>query len=194
MLTPLATILDTAHMEAMVKSILKNSCHRAYVMSSTSLNLVGVVSPKDVISVITGHARNSGASELQIKYDKLLIELQDLESRLETQRKMVLDSPLMMHSVDRKGVIRMANRALHNCLGYEYGELLGKTIFNLYPHNQHESVRIGLDVVLQTGFHDLVETAMVSKDQHLVKVEVDFVILFGQPRGADWNDHCQSHE
>jgi PAS domain S-box-containing protein len=170
-LTPLQTIPETAGLENMVKTILKNPCHRAYVFGGAEGGLIGVVSPKDVITVLTGKSKTN-PDDLKIKYDKLLIELQEMESKLEHQRKLISDSPLMMHSVDRKGVIQMANRALHNSLGYEDGELIGKTLFDLYPHSMHKAVQEGLNVVLQTGFHDLVETAMVCKDQTLIKVEV----------------------
>jgi PAS domain S-box-containing protein len=78
----------------------------------------------------------------------------------------------MMHSVDRQGVIQMANKAAHKILNYKNGELVGKTIFELYPHQMHKAVREGLDRILETGYHHLVETMMVTSQKELVKVEV----------------------
>lgn len=171
-LTPLLSVPDSANLEELVRVVLKNQCHRAYITSESNGSLVGVVSPKDIISIFAGESPLEGPQDWQHKYDKLIHKLHDVEKQLEIQRKMITDSPILMHSVDRAGVILMANRVLHMALGYNYGELIGKTIYDLYPHNVHPIVTGGLNQVLDVGFHDVVETSMVCKNNTLLNVEL----------------------
>jgi PAS domain S-box-containing protein len=78
----------------------------------------------------------------------------------------------MMHSVNSQGFIQMANEMLHAILGYEYGELIGKTIYDLYPKRNHEKAQEGIKTIMSQGYHSIVKSEMVRKDGSHVSVEL----------------------
>ena len=77
-----------------------------------------------------------------------------------------------MHSVNPKGEIQMANEILHKVLGYEYGELIGKTIFDLYPKENHKKAQAGIQTILHKGFHQVIQAQMITHDKSVIDVEM----------------------
>jgi PAS domain S-box-containing protein len=66
----------------------------------------------------------------------------------------------------------MANEILHRVLGYDYGELLGKTVLDLYPKNVHDKVSKSLSQIIDQGSNKLVQGQMVHKNGSLIEVEM----------------------
>jgi hypothetical protein len=50
--------------------------------------------------------------------------------------------------------------------------LIGKTIYDLYPHNQHSYAKSGLDIIKSGGSYTNTGTAMVKKDGSLIYVSL----------------------
>ena len=65
----------------------------------------------------------------------------------------------------------MANEMLHAVLGYEYGELIGKTIFDIYPKHSHKKAEAGIKQIFEKGYHKIVTASMIDKNKEEIEVE-----------------------
>jgi PAS domain S-box-containing protein len=66
----------------------------------------------------------------------------------------------------------MANEVLHRVLGYEYGELIGKTVYDIYPKAAHAKVKESLSQIIFKGFNKVVKGSMVTKSGEEVEAEM----------------------
>ena len=170
-----SALYENATLDQVMKCLASNPCNRAYVVNGPRKRLAGVISPKDVMRYLMGDQSLQSApnvAQLTRINEDLMERLRVQQAEIDRYHGFVQDSPLLMHSINRDGTITMANRALHNVLGYTYDELVGKTLKDLYPQNMHLVAMESLQSILDKGFHDLVETQLVAKDNSLVKVEV----------------------
>src|SRR5690606_19949568 len=125
--------------------------------------LTGALSPKDLLLYMAGINKEVGQNIddiVQKQIESILKELHDTRRMLSDYQQMFHDAPYLMHSVDMGGNIIAANRMLHFVLGYEDGELLGKSIRDLYPPENIKKAMKGLDTVKVLGFHPLVNVTM----------------------------------
>lgn len=83
-----------------------------------------------------------------------------------------------LHALDFRGRILAANRFIHDLLGYESGELVGKTVKDLYAPPEQEDVMKGLLVLRDTGFASPGNSAFIKKDQTLVKVDLATLVIY----------------
>ena len=77
-----------------------------------------------------------------------------------------------MHSIRPDGQIQMANEILHSVLNYQFGELIGKSVFDLYPPANHEYVVSGMKKIFQEGYNRVQKAQMVTKTGKIIEVEV----------------------
>ena len=82
------------------------------------------------------------------------------------------DAKSVLQSVGPNGGIILANEKRHEALGYEPGELLSKTIFDLYPPSVHKEAAAGLKKVMADGRHNLTYSSMVKKDGGIIRVDL----------------------
>jgi PAS domain S-box-containing protein len=129
--------------------------NRIFVINDQG-HMVGYITAKDVLPIFT-----SGKTPTP-----------KIDSQLYLYESFFSKSPFMMHSANSEGVIQMANEMLHAVLGFNYGELIGKTIFDLYSKDHHKKAEAGLQAVLDKGYHKVIQSQMVHKNGGLINVEL----------------------
>lgn len=159
---PTQLILDSEPFHEVVKKVMTAVGHRVFVIDSAGV-LIGHITAKDVLP------RLSGKPESKSPQGQAFDEL---KSQLYLYESFFSKSPFMMHSVNSQGFIQMANEMLHRLLGYEYGELIGKTIFDLYPKQVHEKAQAGIKTIMTQGYHQVVKSEMLRKNGTAIPVEL----------------------
>ncbi|MGZ5278524.1 MAG: PAS domain S-box protein [Pseudobdellovibrionaceae bacterium] len=159
---PTQLIHQSEPFHEVVKKIMTAVGHRVFVIDEKG-ELVGHITAKDVLPFLVGKAE---AKPMQgAAFD-------ELKSQLYLYESFFSKSPFMMHSVNPSGFIQMANEMLHTLLGYEYGELIGKTIFDLYPKASHDQAQEGIKTILAKGYHQVIQAEMVHKNGRPIMVEM----------------------
>ncbi|MCE3010795.1 MAG: PAS domain S-box protein [Proteobacteria bacterium] len=156
---PVQLIHEYEDFPEVIKKVVSSPGHRTFVMNSTG-NVIGHITAKDIL-----HHLTEGGDGFQEESKVVIDQLAIYESFFEK-------CPFMMHSVDSEGKILMANQMLHAVLGYAAGSLLGKTIFDLYPPEAHESAKQGLKTIFDKGYHKVVQGMMLTADQKMIEVEL----------------------
>lgn len=157
-----------------VTALIRCPLHRVLVKNGAG-KLVGIISPKDILRRFKGADRQnlqSKLKDLEGEVKKLSHHLKDTQADMDLYKRLFESSPVMTHSVDQKGVILMANPLLHEFLGYDPGELVGQSIFDLYPESLHHEVQQGLQEVIEQGKHALSYSSFKSKSGEVCRVEV----------------------
>jgi PAS domain S-box-containing protein len=175
-LEPVAVVESDATLETAFKVMMQSPTHRIYVRENSIL--VGALSPRDLLPFLAGDVAIQRFKEdkdliaAHIRIRALLLEL----GRVQMERDRYLDvftaSPYMIHSADLQGKITMANPMLHFVLGYEEGELIGKSIYDLYAQQFHQQAKDGLIQVRSEGYYPFINTLMVKKNKELVQVDI----------------------
>lgn len=173
---PAATVRDSARLDEIVRVMMKSSSRRVLVLDQGQ-QVIGILSPRDIMKVLVGktdqlNEMHTELKDLEFKTRQLELEVQSIQQLMGVYREIFEASPLIMHSVDENGAIVMANRKAHEALGYNGGELIGKSIFDLYPHPVHDQARRGLETIKETGAHASTMTSMVRKDQSMLNVDL----------------------
>jgi PAS domain S-box-containing protein len=163
---PAQLILQNEPFAEVVKKLMTAVGNRVFVID-TAGNMIGHITAKDILPYLAGHPTQKPS--MPVAPDA---GMDELRSQLYLYESFFSKSPLMMHSVNQQGLIHMANEALHAVLGYEYGELIGKTIYDLYPKESHEKAQAGIQTIFTQGYHQVVQSAMVHKNGKLVPVEL----------------------
>lgn len=169
LLEPMQLIHENEVFPEVVKKLLTAVGHRIFVINDGGL-VVGYITAKDILPYFT-----AGAGK-----DKAKDQTESLKSDLYMYESFFDKSPFMMHSVNKEGVIQMANEMLHSVLEFPYGELIGKTIFDLYPKEAHKFAEEGLKTILSQGYHQVVKSSMLTKTGKSVDVELVSRVLTNQ--------------
>lgn len=146
-----------------VKKVMTSVGHRVFVINDKG-EMVGHITAKDILPHLVGKSDSKPALQ-GAAFD-------ELKSQLYLYESFFSKSPFMMHSVNPGGFIQMANEMLHTVLGYEYGELIGKTIYDLYPKAAHDKAQQGIKTILAKGYHQVIQAEMVRKDGSIIGVEM----------------------
>lgn len=163
MFEPVQLINSHEPFEEIVKKVITAIGNRAFVMNQNS-EVIGYITAKDILPYFQKH---------EITKDKSRpTEQSGMQSSLYLYESFFTQSPFMMHSVNKEGVIQMANEVLHRVLGYEYGELIGKTVFDIYPKTAHGKVKESLSQIIYKGFNKIVRGSMVTKTGEEVEAEM----------------------
>lgn len=159
---PVQLIQESESFPEIVKKLLSSVGQRVFVIAPNS-NVIGYITARMILPYLA--APLSPADGPRGQAESVRKDLYFYES-------FFTKSPFMMHSVNREGIIQMANEMIHLVLGYEYGELIGKTIFDLYPKESHKQAELGIKTIFSEGFHKVVQGTMVAKDGHTIPVEL----------------------
>ncbi len=182
-LDPVVTIAEDDSVVNAFGLMIQSTNHRIYTIQEGKLT--GALSPKDFLLHMAGGKNKSDGMvdpNLQMQIETILKELYDTRKLLSDFQSMFNDSPYLMHSVDMEGKILAANRMIHFVLGYNEGELVGKSLRQLYPPENYKSAMEGLDTVKALGFHPLVNATMMKRDGSIVRVDIAST-LKKTPRG-----------
>jgi PAS domain S-box-containing protein len=163
---PIQLVQESEDLSALTQKIVVARGHRVVVINRQG-EMIGYVSAKDIVGLLSATQKDPSSSLLS---DKLNSELYIYES-------FFTHSPFMMHSISPDGKIQMANEILHRALGYDYGELIGKTLFDLYSKNHHEQAQKGIQKIIANGFHKTIQTEMLKKNGSILKVELASKLL-----------------
>ena len=167
---------EETSMAEVVKNLVQSPVKRVLVKNRAE-KLVGIISPKDLLTFLVGEGERMKdiRDQLEEANDQLLqmmSKLADIKSVLDQYQKLYENTPIMMHSVDDKGKIIMANRFIHAVLGYEEGELLGKSLADLYSKSCVSEATQGLKWIMDKGYHHNTYTTMIAKDGKRVRVDI----------------------
>ncbi len=153
-----------------VKKVVTAVGNRVFVINTLGA-VIGYITAKDVLPYFSPTGPSAGEDKKP---------MDNLKSDLYLFETFFSKSPFMMHSVNREGVIRMANEIMHTVLGYDYGELIGKTIFDLYPASAHTKAEAGIKTIFSKGYHKVVQGTMVHKENKKIEVELVSRALMNQ--------------
>lgn len=172
-LDPVVTINEDDSIVTAFRMMIQSPNHRIYTLHGNKL--CGALSPKDLLLYMAGVKDKTSHvldSVVQKQLESVLKELSDTRRMLSDYQQMFLDSPYLMHSVDMHGKIINANRMIHYVLGYEEGELIGKSLRQLYPPENYKKALEGLETVRALGFHPLVNVVMMKKDGDVIRIDI----------------------
>lgn len=167
---------EDASIVDVMNEILKAPINRILVMNKMG-RLSGVISPKDILYFLVGEQKKfvdlkKDLEKAQSRLKEMKLKIQNLAAIVETYQDLYEDAPTMMHSVDKNGKIIMANKKIHQVLGYKDGELIGKHLKDLYSQSiQHEAVQ-GLQRIIEDGHHHSTYTTMIRKNGEKVRVDI----------------------
>jgi len=173
---PVSFVSDEDDIAFVLKTIVRAPTHRVLVRDRKE-KVVGIISPKDLLRSIQGGGDVSRVvvdevQALQRELTDLRGKLHEMSQFLQTYDIVFQSGMFGLHSVDRLGKIVFANEKLHEILGYPRGELISKTIFDLYPVEHHDEAREGLRRVMAEDRHSLTHTSMLRKDGTRAEVDV----------------------
>ncbi|MCB0357915.1 MAG: CBS domain-containing protein, partial [Bdellovibrionales bacterium] len=176
LLDPIEIVKESRPATEVIRIMIHSPNHRVVVVNNMN-QVTGVISPKDILKFLAGEDSENKLlkdelKETQDKLEALQQKLEDMQMVLTNYQDLYQDAPTMMHSVDAKGTITMANKKIHNVLGYDDNELIGKTIFDLYAKNCHGQATQGLKTIMKDGFHNSTYSTMITKDGGKVRVDV----------------------
>lgn len=172
---PFFVSLDTP-IAGVMKSLVHSPTHRV-IVQNLGKQMVGVISPKDVLRFLLGEFDESKnlSSQLEKAHEKLkevMSQLKDAKEVLIRYQNFYEKTPVLMHSVDMEGNIVMANQCIHQALGYNPGELIGKHIDDLYSKDHVADAYRGLKNIANKGFHNSTYTTMLTKEGTPFRVDV----------------------
>ncbi len=158
----------SAPLSEVVKLLIQSSNHRLLVQDDKK-KVIGIISPKDIMRAMIGVSNPSQNLKEKLKEaeDQLqssLHKISEIEKNLEVYRNVFQETPYMIHAADFSGKIIMSNRSEHEALGYKMGELIGKSIYDLYAPQMHAEAKRGLELIKEKGFHHMTYTTLVKKD------------------------------
>ncbi len=145
-----------------VKKIVTAVGHRVFVIDERSA-VIGYIKARDILPffIDTKAAQSSTTGGISPDHSELYL-----------YENFFTQSPFMMHSINRQGEIQMANEILHRVLGHTYGDLLGKTVLDLYPKDVQQKVAESLVQIIDRGFHKVVTGQMLHHSGKLIEVEM----------------------
>lgn len=165
-----------ASLSEVVRQILQSPNHRVLVRDEKQ-KIVGIVSPKDIMRAMLGQSNPVQNMKEKLKETEELLQtslhkINEIEKHLEVYRNVFQETPYMVHAADADGKIIMSNRSEHEALGYKMGELIGRTIYDLYAAPMHSEAKKGLDVIKEKGFHHMTYTTLLKKDGSLLRCDI----------------------
>jgi two-component system NtrC family sensor kinase len=86
--------------------------------------------------------------------------------------------PDIIHSVDHEGRIISTNRAAEELLGYSKSEMLGMSVFDIYPKHIAPKVKAGFQQLKVEGFKSRIESQLLSKSGEIIDVEIRSLSLY----------------
>lgn len=176
---PVKTIDEDESILEAFRQMVASPNHRIIVVKANQIT--GMLEPSDLFSVMSEKEPKKGERPTKRRTRSEEAAAVPMESL------MLAQAPATVHAVDFGGTIQYANKFVHILLGYDDGELIGKTLRDLYPTTSHEDAFNGLLRIRQIGYHAQVNVSMVMKNQELVKIDVVTLLRYddkGMPAGT----------
>ncbi len=173
---PVTFVNEYDEIPEVLRQLVRSPTHRVLVRDQKD-RVIGIISPKDLLRTIQGGSAVGQVvvdevRALQMELDDMRRNLHEMNNYLQTYDTVFQSGMFGLHSIDRSGRIVFANDRLHDVLGFSKGELIGKTIFDIYPLEIHQLAQAGLRKVMEDGRHTLVMSKMVKKDRSQITVDL----------------------
>lgn len=162
--------------EDVVKVLIKAPTHRVLVTDSIN-RLVGIIAPRDLLQLLNGEGKQHRNLKKELEQarsqaQQMAQALSSMEEMLARYQMTISNAPQMIHGVDKSGKIVLANRKLHQNLGYNDGELIGLPVTNLYPKSIHHEVVGGLQKMIDEGKPFTTYSTMSKKSGEKIRVDL----------------------
>lgn len=173
---PVIFVNETDPLAHVLRALIKSPTYRVLVRDRQE-RVVGIISPKDILRSIAGQTPISRlvvdeVRALQLELDHMRRRMQEMSSYLQTYDTVFQSGLFGLHSADKSGRIVFANERLHQNLEYKPGELIGKTIYDIYPKELHPVVTSGLKRIMDEGRHNLILSKMVKAKGGMLEVDL----------------------
>jgi PAS domain S-box-containing protein len=181
-LIPATFVAETDTLDEVIKALHTSVTKRLLVRNPRGL-VVGIISPRDILDLL--HGEHKGFRNIQVelkksqkKADQLAAKISDLNMVITKYQKLYENSPYAMHSVNARGYVIMANKKLHQMLGYKPGELVGLLVTKLYADSVRPDVMKGLKEVIEKGAQHNIYSTMLTKEGEKLRVDVASSALY----------------
>lgn len=174
LLEPAVYVEDWRTLTEVMKAMVSSPTHRLLVHDANK-KVIGIISPKDLMKAFVGLPTENLALKLRQTEERLLEslhELENLQKHLDVYKNIFHEVPYVLHAVDEKGTIIMSNKREHEMLGYKDGELIGRSIFELYAEPMHEAASRGLKNIIEGGHQAVTYTSLRHKNGHMVRCDI----------------------
>ena len=88
--------------------------------------------------------------------------------------------PDIIHSVDENGRLVSVNLKAVELLEYSEEELIGKSVFDIYPDKVLDKVKVGFKQLKQEGIMERIESKLKSKSGKVIDVEMRSLSLYSE--------------
>lgn len=176
LLDPVSYVGADSPIIEILRSMILSPTHRVLVKNKHG-KIVGIISPKDLMRATIGAENPAQSIRQRLKEAEQLLKTslaktKSLEQTLEVYQQAFQETPYMMHAVNEKGIVIMANKREHEILGYAEGELTGKSMFDLYTKNMHNLAAEGLKEIMETGHHHNTYTTLLTKKNEAIRCDI----------------------
>lgn len=176
LLDPVSYIGYDANLFTILNQMIEAPTHRLLVRDIHK-KVIGIICPRDLMTIMVGDLQSTHNLQDRLKESEYLLrqsltKIEQLERHYEVYSQVFHEIPYMMHAVDENGIIIMANKREHKVLGFADGELVGKSIFELYSPSVHGEAKRGLKTVIETGKHSVTYTTLIRKDGTPIKCDI----------------------
>lgn len=173
---PVFFVEENDELVDVLKTMVRSPTNRVLVRTPQE-RIVGIISPRDLLKIIHGEEKRGQeilghVQDMQIELNELKTRMTEMSRYIETYDTVFQSGLFGLHSADREGKIVFANQRLHEILKYSPGELLGRSIFELYPPEFHGEARAGLKRIMETGTQQLTFSAMINRANEHVRVDL----------------------
>ena len=167
---------EDSEMEEIVRVMLSTPTRRVLVKNKDG-KFTGIISPRDVISFLHGtqnKVKDLRAELMSFKEKTFVLQRKMIEvtSTKEKFQKIFEESPYMIHGLDSNGYIVLANKKIHDRLGYAPQELIGKKMNDLYPSTMLPMAADGLKKIMSEGSHVTTYTTILTKLGDKIRVDI----------------------
>jgi PAS domain S-box-containing protein len=163
--------------DVVVNRLLKSKLHRVVVVDNAD-RVQGIISPKDVLRRLQGEqtqASLENKAQLDASHSQILNKVDSgasVSEALAYYKQLYENAPYMIHSVDASVKIMGCNQKMHEILGYAPGQLIGKSIEDIYTKTFHQDIRDSLQVLMSEGASLQVLSEMITSTGQILHVEV----------------------
>jgi PAS domain S-box-containing protein len=167
-------VQEAEDFNSVLKKMLASSQAYLLVLGQAE-DVIGFIRHRDLLPYFSSKASMGlvhQGKESSLEKEKVRAVASTLENDVYYFESFFTKAPFMMHSVNRDGIIQLANEMLHHVLGYYYPELLGRSIEELYTKENFLQAKRSIQSIIDGQFQPVVSSRMKRKDGKTIDVEI----------------------
>lgn len=166
-------VQEAEDFNSVLKKMLASSQSHLLVLGSSE-DVVGFIRHRDLLPYFSSRLVTETITQAKesLESERKQVVANALENDIYYFESFFTKAPFMMHSVNREGVIQLANEMLHHVLGYSYPELLGRSIEELYTKENYLQAKKAIQSIIDGRFQPAVASQMKRKDGKTIDVEI----------------------